>query len=140
MAPVHIALVDSPPDVSEVVALANDGSTGGSAIFVGTVRNRTRGREVLSLEFEAYAPMAIREMEKIAHSAIVRFKLTRVAMHHYVGHAPVGTVVVVIAVSAPHRESVFGACRYCIDTLKETVPIWKKERFADGEVWVSATP
>lgn len=135
-----IQLVSEPPDVGGVTALVQRPDNGGIATFVGTVRDQTRGRAVIELEFEAYAPMALRELTKIARTATERFQLNGVAIHHFVGLAPVGTVVVVIAASAPHRQSVFAACQYCIDTLKQTVPIWKKERFADGEVWVSATP
>ena len=110
------------------------------AAFVGTVRDRTDGRTVTRLDFEAYEPMALKELHKIAAAARERYSLSRVVIHHYLGTAPIGTVVVVIAVSAPHRREVFAACQYCIDTLKQTVPIWKKEYFKDGEVWVSATP
>ena len=135
-----IQLVDTPPDCGSLVAAVQDRADGAIATFVGTVRANTKQREVVALDFEAYRPMALRELRKIARTAQAQFQLTHVAIHHYLGHAPVGTVVVVIAVSAPHRESVFDACRYCIDTLKQTVPIWKKEQFRDGEVWVSATP
>ena len=135
-----IRLVDTPPDCGALIATVQDAADGAIATFVGTVRGNTQQREVVALDFEAYRPMALRELQKIAQAALTQFQLTHVAIHHYLGHAPVGTVVVVIAVSAPHRGKVFDACRYCIDTLKQTVPIWKKERFRDGEVWVSATP
>lgn len=115
-------------------------ATGGIVTFVGTVRNHTQDRRVLKLEFEAYVPMAIAEMRKIAERAVEEFSLNKIAIHHRTGTLAVGEVPVVIAVSAPHRKAAFAACEFCIDTLKETVPIWKKEYFEDGEVWVSATP
>lgn len=113
---------------------------GGICIFVGTVRNRTQHKTVVALEFEAYKPMAISEMQKIAEATQEQWPVLRVAIHHRTGNLTIGDVPVVIAVSAAHRAAAFAACQYCIDTLKETVPIWKKEIFADGETWVAAHP
>ncbi|UTA68529.1 molybdenum cofactor biosynthesis protein MoaE [Emticicia sp. 21SJ11W-3] len=113
---------------------------GGIVTFVGTVRNATQGKAVVRLDFEAYEPMAISEMKKIAEAALVAFSLKKIAIHHRVGTLSIGEVPVVIAVSAAHRKAAFDACEYVIDTLKETVPIWKKEIFEDGEIWVSSTP
>lgn len=113
---------------------------GGTVVFIGTVRNKTQGKAVIRLEFEAYEKMALSEMRKIAQQAIDKFAVLKIAMHHAVGAVEIGGVAVVIAVSAPHRGAAFEACEYCIDTLKQTVPIWKKEVFEDGEVWVSAHP
>lgn len=115
-------------------------AAGGEVIFVGTVRNQTKGKVVERLEFEAYEPMAISEMQKIAKAAAKRFGLFHAVIHHQLGVLQVGDIPVIIAVSAAHRAAAFEACQFCIDTLKETVPIWKKEIFEDGEVWVSATP
>ena len=95
---------------------------------------------MLRLEFEAYEPMALREMLKIAQQATVQSSVQKIALHHRTGILQIGEAAVVIAVSAPHRAAAFDACRYCIDTLKETVPIWKKEILEDGEVWVAAHP
>lgn len=117
---------------------AND--VGGIVQFVGTVRNQTKGKTVLRLDFEAYEPMAIAEMTKIAEEAIRRFGIKKIAIHHRIGLLGIGELPVIIAVSAAHRKVAFQACEFAIDTLKETVPIWKKEFFEDGEVWVSATP
>lgn len=114
--------------------------TGGIVVFVGTVRNQTKGKVVTRLDFEAYEPMAISEMQKIAILAVEQFSLKKISVHHRVGTLAVGEVPVVIAVSSAHRKAAFDACEFVIDTLKETVPIWKKEIFEDGEVWVSATP
>jgi molybdopterin synthase catalytic subunit len=114
--------------------------SGGIDVFIGTVRNATKGKTVLKLEFEAYAQMAINEMKKIAQQASDKWPVQKVLIHHRTGVLQVGEVPVVIAVSAAHRDAAFDACRYIIDTLKQTVPIWKKEFFEDGEVWVAAHP
>ena len=117
-----------------------DEGAGGTVVFVGTVRIQTKGKKVLKLEFESYEPMAIKEMQKIAQAAAKKWDALKIAIHHRVGLLQVGEIPVVIAVSTPHRKAAFEACAYCIDTLKETVPIWKKEFFEDGEVWVAAHP
>ncbi len=95
---------------------------------------------MLRLEFEAYEPMAVSEMDKIAKQAIEQFPVQKIAIHHRTGILEIGEVPVIIAVSAAHRAAAFEACQYCIDNLKQTVPIWKKEIFEDGEVWVAAHP
>jgi molybdopterin synthase catalytic subunit len=117
----------------------SDGS-GGVVLFTGTVRNMTKGKKVMRLDFEAYEPMAVSEMKKIAIEAVERFGLDKMAIHHRVGVLDVGEIPVLIACSSAHRKAAFEACEFAIDTLKETVPIWKREIFEDGEVWVSATP
>jgi molybdopterin synthase catalytic subunit len=114
--------------------------SGGIDVFIGTVRNATKGKTVLKLEFEAYNQMAINEMRKIAQQASDKWPVQKVLIHHRTGTLQVGEVPVLIAVSAAHRDAAFDACRYIIDTLKQTVPIWKKEFFEDGEVWVAAHP
>lgn len=114
--------------------------SGGIDVFIGIVRNSTRGRAVVRLEFEAYENMASAQMEKIVKQVINKWPVQKVLIHHRTGALNVGDVPVIIAVSAAHRAAAFDACRYIIDTLKETVPIWKKEVFEDGEVWVAAHP
>lgn len=114
--------------------------SGGIDVFIGTVRNLTKGKKVLRLEFEAYEPMAIAEMQKIANQAFEKWPVQKILIHHQIGTLEIGEIPVIIAVSAAHRAAAFDACRYIIDTLKQTVPIWKKEVFDDGEVWVAATP
>ena len=109
-------------------------------MFIGTVRNATKGKPVTRLEFEAYETMALREMEKIAIGALNKWPVQKILIHHRTGVLQIGEVPVIIAVAAAHRAAAFDACRYVIDTLKETVPIWKKEIFEDGEVWVAAHP
>lgn len=113
---------------------------GGLVVFVGTVRDQTKGKAVQHLEFESYEPMALKEMRKIADQAIEKWGLHDMVIHHRVGLVPIEEEAVVIACSSAHRKEAFAACEYAIDTLKETVPIWKKEIFEDGEVWVSAHP
>ena len=117
-----------------------DDAAGGTTVFIGTVRNQTKGKRVQRLEFEAYIPMAEKEMRKIAEAVEEKWNALKIAIHHRVGILQVGEIPVIIAVSTPHRKAAFEACEYAIDTLKETVPIWKKEIFEDGEEWVSAHP
>lgn len=137
---INIKLSSSPLSLTECYDFVASEDCGGIDIFVGTVRNQTGQKKVLSLDFEAYEPMAISELEKIAQELLFKFKAIKVAIHHRVGLLTIGEKAVVIAVSAPHRAAAFDACCYAIDTLKETVPIWKKEKFEDGEVWVAAHP
>ena len=117
-----------------------DASCGGIALFVGTVRNATKNKEVTLLDFSGYEPMAVKEMQKIANQALEKFDIYKIAIHHAVGELKIGDIPVIIAVSSAHRKAAFEACEFAINTLKETVPIWKKEHFADGEVWVNAHP
>jgi molybdopterin synthase catalytic subunit len=129
-------LRDVPLDVDDVVRRVNGAGMGGVVTFVGAVRDTARGRSIRHLEYEAYPPMAEREMELIAEEAERRWPGSRIAIAHRVGHLEVGDLAVVIAAAAPHRAEAFAACRYAIDTLKERVPIWKKEVATDGEYWV----
>ena len=117
-----------------------DPSCGGIALFVGTVRNATQGKEVVLLDFSTYKAMAIKEIQKIATQALEEFKIHKIAIHHFEGKLKIGEIPVIIAVSSAHRDAGFKACQFAIDTLKETVPIWKKEYFIDGSVWVNAHP
>jgi molybdopterin synthase catalytic subunit len=114
--------------------------SGGIDVFIGTVRNSTKGKAVIRLEFEAYEKMAVAELQKMARQACDKWPIQKLVIHHRTGILEVGEIPVIIAVSAAHRAAAFEACRYIIDTLKETVPIWKKEVFEDGEVWVAAHP
>jgi molybdopterin synthase catalytic subunit/molybdopterin converting factor small subunit len=130
------SLSDGPIDVGKVVARVAGPGMGGIVTFIGAVRNRARGRDIRHLEYESYPEMAEREMQRIADAAAERWPGTRVAIAHRAGHLEIGDLAVVIAAAAPHRAEAFEACRYAIDTLKETVPIWKKEVATDGEYWV----
>lgn len=122
------------------IAQATGPGCGGVDVFIGAVRDATQGKAVSRLEFEAYENMALREMRKIAEEAFAKWPVQAFVMHHRTGVLQVGDVAVVIAVGSAHRDAAFEACRFAIDTLKQTVPIWKKEVFGDGEVWVSAHP
>jgi molybdopterin synthase catalytic subunit len=113
---------------------------GGIDVFIGTVRAATKGKAVVRLEFETYERMALSEMQKIADDILAQWPVYKILIHHRTGILAVGEVPVVIAVSAAHRDAAFDACRYAIDTLKQTVPIWKKEVFENGEHWVAAHP
>lgn len=117
-----------------------DDSCGGISAFIGTVRNSTKNKDVTQLDFSTYKPMAIKEMQKIANVALEKFKIKKIAIHHAEGVLQIGDIPVIITASAPHRKAAFEACEFAIDTLKETVPIWKKEYFSDGQVWVNAHP
>ena len=117
-----------------------DASCGGIALFVGTVRNKTQDKSVTLLDFSTYQAMAIKEMKMIADKALKDFEILKIAIHHAEGELQIGDIPVIIAVSSPHRKAAFAACEFAIDTLKETVPIWKKEHFEDGEIWVNSTP
>ncbi len=134
------SLAERSLDVGSVVARVSGPGVGGIVTFVGTVRDRARGRSIRHLEYEAYPEMAEREMQKIADEAGRRWPGTRVAIAHREGHLEVGEIAVVVVAAAPHRAEAFAACRFAIDTLKQTVPIWKKEIATDGEFWVDDRP
>ena len=127
-------------NLNECYNFVQDASCGGIALFVGTVRNATKNKEVTLLDFSSYEPMAIKEMQKIADSALEKYDIHKIAIHHTIGELKIGEIPVIIAVSSAHRKAAFEACEFAIDTLKETVPIWKKEHFEDGEVWVNSHP
>ncbi len=113
---------------------------GGNALFVGTTRNINKEEKVVHLEFETYDAMAIKVMNQIAEEAIAKYKVDRIAIHHRKGRVGIKDIAVIIAVSSPHRDAAFKACRYSIDQLKERVPIWKKEFLENGSYWVNARP
>ena len=137
---IDIQILDTALSTSACERAVADDAAGGTVVFVGTVRNHTKGKRVKRLDFESYVPMARKEMQKIAEEVIERWSALHVSIHHRVGSLEVGELPVIIAVATPHRKAAFEACEYAIDTLKETVPIWKKEVFEDGEVWVAAHP
>lgn len=137
---VEIKITAEALDIVHCLAISKDLESGGAASFIGSVRNNTKGKPVIRLEFECYEPMALKEMRKIAEEAISRYAVRNVVIQHRVGILYPGDVAVIIVVNDGHRDSVFDACRFIIDTLKKTVPIWKKEIFENGEEWVSAHP
>lgn len=127
-------------DLNEAYAYLQSPEAGAVNLFVGTVRNHSKGKNVVRLDFEAYDTMAIRQMEHIAHEAFKQWPLVKLAMIHAVGAKEPGVPVVVIGVSSAHRDASFEACRFLIDELKKAVPIWKKEFYEDNSVWVNAHP
>lgn len=135
-----IAITEEPIIIQEVIDAVQAEGAGAVNVFIGTVRNVTQAKPVMRLDFEAYDSMAVKKMREIAHEAISRWPIQKVAIVHRKGTLQIGEAAVVIAVSTPHRKASFEACEYIIDTLKEVVPIWKKEYFEDGAVWVAAHP
>ncbi len=129
-------ITDDAIDPARLLAAVGDPAAGASVLFLGTTRNENVGRRVVRLEYEAFAGMATKEMRKLATQARRRWPLVRVAMVHRIGVVPVGESSVGIAVSAGHRTEAFEACHWLIDRLKEIVPIWKKEHFRGGTVWI----
>lgn len=135
-----IRLQREPIDAGLLVAQAKEGEAGAVVVFDGIVRNNTRGRPTLYLDYEAYEGMALSQMQALARDARQRFGVLRVALVHRLGRLQVGETSVLIVVVSAHRAQAFDACRWIIDTLKKTVPIWKKEWFEDGAVWADGEP
>jgi molybdopterin synthase catalytic subunit len=132
-----VEVTDRPLSEERLMAVVGHPGAGGLVLFSGVVREETSGRRVKYLEYEAHAPMAAAKMREIAAAVRQRWPGVRsVALVHRIGRLEIGESSVMIAVSSPHRAEAFDACRFAIDTLKETVPVWKKEFFEDGEVWV----
>jgi molybdopterin synthase catalytic subunit/molybdopterin converting factor small subunit len=127
---------EAPLDLSAAAAEAASDEAGAVATFVGTVRRSSRGRDVLYLEYEAFAEMAEPMLAQLADELIAKHGLCKVAIHHRVGRVEIGEASVVIAVSAAHRDAALDACHEAIDTLKNTIPLWKKEVYAGGEEWI----
>jgi molybdopterin synthase catalytic subunit len=131
---------ERPLDAAAVAARVAGADAGGVVSFIGAVRDHARGRAIRHLEYEAYPAMALVEMERICDAAAQRWPAARVAIAHRVGHLEIGDLAVVVVAAAAHRAEAFEACRFAIDTLKGTVPIWKKEVATDGEYWVDDHP
>lgn len=135
---VHVAIVDGPIRVDELLSRVRHPHAGGVVVFLGTVRDNATGPRVLHLDYEAYERLALAEMQRIAREATDRWPVVGLAVEHRVGRLEVGEVSVAVAVSAPHRKEAFEAGRYVIDTLKVRVPIWKKEVWEGGARWVGS--
>jgi len=135
-----IEIVDGVIDAEAIVAGIKAGADGAVCVFDGIVRDNTRGCGTLYLDYEAYPEMALQQMGRLAAEAVERFGVRDVAMVHRLGRLQVGETSVLIAVASAHRGAAFDACRWLIDTLKTTVPIWKKETFAEGAVWADGEP
>lgn len=136
----HVALVREAISVEPWVAHLKQGEDGAVVVFDGIVRNNTRGRRTLYLDYEAYEEMAIKQMQMLAREALSRFAVRDMLLVHRLGRLHIGETSVLIAVASAHRGAAFDACRWLIDTLKKTVPIWKKEYFVDGAVWADGEP
>lgn len=127
-------------ELNKVYEHLQSADAGGINLFVGTVRNQAQGKEVVKLVFEGYEPMALSEMKKIADRAQEKWRLSGLVMMHALGEKNIGEAVVVVGASSAHRQAAFEACRFLIDELKATVPIWKKEYYTDSSIWVNAHP
>ncbi len=136
----HVALVRDPIQAGFLISKLKAGEDGAVVVFDGIVRNNTHGRRTLFLLYEAYEEMALKQMQSLAHEALSRFPIRDVLLVHRLGKLEVGETSVLIAVASPHRPAAFDACRWLIDTLKKSVPIWKKEYFEDGAVWADGEP
>ena len=134
--PIHIT--HEPLDVGGVVELVGHPGAGAVVTFVGTTRDHTGDRKVLRLEYEAYRPMADEQLQRVADEMLDQWALTGVAIHHRLGRLEIGEASLVVAVSSAHRQAAFEACHFSIDRIKQIVPIWKKEFFEGGEVWVGS--
>jgi molybdopterin synthase catalytic subunit len=134
------ALTRSVIETQRIVAALKCGEDGATLVFEGIVRNQTRGRKTLYLDYEAYEEMALQQLKSLADQAVQKFQIRDVAIVHRLGRLEIGETSVLIAVASAHRAATFDACRWLIDTLKQTVPIWKKEHFEDGAVWTSGEP
>src|SRR5580658_4484996 len=135
-----ISLVKEPIDSASLAAQVKQGQDGAVVVFDGIVRNNTRGRRTLYLVYEAYEEMALRVMKALAGDAVAAHGVRDVAIVHRLGRLEIGETSILIVVASAHRAQAFDACRWLIDTLKQTVPIWKKEMFADGAVWAQGEP
>ena len=138
MSALRYRVTAEPLDPRHVEAIVADPAAGAIVTFTGTVRDHARGRAVIALDYEAYVPAAEKMLARIGAEIATRWGITRVAIHHRTGRLPVGETSVVIAVASAHRGEAFAACQYAIERLKEIVPIWKKEFYADGVVWVGS--
>jgi molybdopterin synthase catalytic subunit len=135
-----VAIVRQPIDTQTVLSKIKRPEDGAAVVFEGVVRNNTRGRQTLYLDYEAYEEMALKQMEELVSQAIERFKVRDAAIVHRLGRLEIGETSVLIVVASGHRGVAFDASRWLIDTLKRTVPIWKKEYFVDGAVWADGEP
>ena len=136
----HALIVHETINTPRIVSAIKRGEDGATVVFEGIVRNQTRGRKTLYLDYEAYQEMALEQMESLVDKAMQQFQIRDVAIVHRLGRLEIGETSVLIAVASAHRAAAFDACRWLIDTLKRTVPIWKKEYFEDGAVWADGEP
>jgi len=136
----YAQIVRSAIDTHRTLENVKRGEDGAAVVFEGVVRNQTRGRRTLYLNYEAYEDMALQQLEHLASECLEKFQIRNVAIIHRLGRLEIGETSVLVVVASPHRAAAFDACRWIIDTLKRTVPIWKKEYFEDGAVWADGEP
>jgi molybdopterin synthase catalytic subunit len=136
----RIEITDDVIPAEEIVLESKAGADGAVCVFDGIVRDNTRGRKTLYLDYEAYREMALEKMRVLAEESLEKFGVRNVALVHRLGRLYVGETSVLIVVASAHRGAAFDACRWLIDTLKKTVPIWKKEQFEDGAIWADGEP
>ena len=129
-------VTNQPIDLQELVRFVTDAEAGAIATFIGTTRNNNEGRTVIALDYDGYAGMAEKELARIGEDAKKRWQICRMAIVHRLGPVQITEASVVIAVSSGHRDAAFAACRFAIEEIKRTVPIWKKEVFEGGEIWI----
>jgi molybdopterin synthase catalytic subunit len=129
-------ITDKPIDLQELVHYVADPEAGAIATFIGTTRNNNEGRKVIALDYEAYGGMAEKELARIGEEARRKWQICRMAIVHRIGPVQIKEPSVIIAVSSAHREAAFAACRFAIEEIKRAVPIWKKEVYEGGEVWI----
>ena len=137
---ISIKISSTPLSIDQAYQSILDRTCGGNCLFIGTVRNKNKGESVTHLDFDTYDSMALKEMMRIAQQALAQFDIQKIAIHHRKGPVGITEIAVIIAVSSGHRDASIKACRFAIDTLKDTVPIWKKEHLKDGSYWVGARP
>jgi len=136
----EVRILREPIPTSSVLAALKRPEDGAAVIFEGVVRDNSRGRRTLYLDYEAYEPMALQQMKELAEQACQRFAVAGVSIMHRLGRLQIGETSVLVVVASAHRAAAFEACQWIIDTLKKTVPIWKKEYFEDGAVWADGEP
>jgi molybdopterin synthase catalytic subunit len=136
----RVEIVRAVIEADAIVQEMKAGADGAVCVFDGIVRDNTRGRKTLHLDYEAYEEMALKQMQGLAAEAVAKFGVRDVALVHRLGRLMVGETSVLVVVASAHRGAAFEACRWLIDTLKKTVPIWKKEQFVDGAIWADGEP
>ena len=133
-----IEITHEPLNPEAITAKVRDAANGAVVTFLGTTRGRTANRDVLHLEYEAYLPMAEKQLAEVAEEMRDRFDVEDVAISHRLGRLEIEEISLVVAVASPHRSNAFAACQFAVDRIKQTVPIWKKEFFEGGEVWIES--
>lgn len=132
----YFDIIDTPIDTQSLIDKVTKREAGAITTFIGTVREWTEGKKTLSLEYQAYKPMAIQKLREIGEEIQSKWPKTEVAITHRIGHLGITDIAVVIAVSSPHRKAAYEANEYAIERIKQIVPIWKKEHWEDGETWI----